>query len=403
MILISNLLSFILLTYLSNSFLSFKYSKNKYILSVLAATTLVSICNYNGGSPTKATIILFIYFAYVFILFDGKTLNKALVIIPFFIFQIISELLVGFILGQLSFIDLSNDINSIGYIYGIILSISLSAFFTFTYVYILKNLQINYFPKYTWFIFIIPILTIILLINVDDYFVIFDNHHIFICVLSLSILNLIFYLVFTLVINTTNIKLKLQKEKQQKELYESKMNLLAQHYEYNYKFLHNLLHTCNELHISLNNSNYNETIQIVEQLAQTTHKEFNAIYSNSLILNYVINEKLDEIVTNKINIKTNIQNNTFNSIDYSTQINLYDYLITIAIDSCLESNNEEKVIIFEAGNKTNYTFIKLILPVTSINNKINNDLSKILENYSYNYKITNNLFNELIILINDRE
>ena len=57
---------------------------------------------------------------------------------------------------------------------------------------------------------------------------------------------------------------------------------------YNFNFLHDLLHTCNVLNTQLNNDNYLEAKETLEHLTNKTYKEFNAIYSNSIILNYVI-------------------------------------------------------------------------------------------------------------------
>lgn len=328
MIIVSNIVSFLLLTYIANSFLIKKYSKEKSFIYFFLAIITISVFNYNGGSPIKAIFVLVIYFLYIVLLFKGDIIKKLLVIIPFFLIQIITELLVGFILGHIPIIELTRNVLSFGYIFGIAISIIISILFTFVYVYILNNIKFHYFPKYAWLIFILPIITIVLLIDVDDYFKLFNSHiNIFVNIIGLALSNLILFIIFLLVSNSSNIKLELKIEKQKKEFVKSKAKLLSQHYDYNFQFLHDLLHTCNELDMLLNNSKTKEAMNLLNQLTETTYKEFNAIYSNSFILNYVINNNLNQIIENKIDIKTVIEYNLFDIFDFDTQLSLFEYLI----------------------------------------------------------------------------
>ena len=279
MIIVSNIVSFLLLTYIANSFLIKKYSKEKSFIYFFLAIITISVFNYNGGSPIKAIFVLVIYFLYIVLLFKGDIIKKLLVIIPFFLIQIITELLVGFILGHIPIIELTRNVLSFGYIFGIAISIIISILFTFVYVYILNNIKFHYFPKYAWLIFILPIITIVLLIDVDDYFKLFNSHiNIFVNIIGLALSNLILFIIFLLVINSSNIKLELKIEKQKKEFVKSKAKLLSQHYDYNFQFLHDLLHTCNELDMLLNNSKTKEAMNLLNQLTETTYKEFNANY-----------------------------------------------------------------------------------------------------------------------------
>lgn len=101
------------------------------------------------------------------------------------------------------------------YVFGIVISIIISILFTFVYVYLLNNIKFHYFPKYAWLIFILPIITIVLLIDVDDYFKLFNSHiNIFVNIIGLALSNLTLFIIFLFAINSTNIKLELQIEKQ---------------------------------------------------------------------------------------------------------------------------------------------------------------------------------------------
>ena len=99
MIIISNIISFILISYIANSFLTLKYSKNKSIIILLLSTTIVCLTNYNGASPLKSIILLAIYFIYVFVQYNGRIIQKVMTIIPYFLIQILSEILVAFCLN----------------------------------------------------------------------------------------------------------------------------------------------------------------------------------------------------------------------------------------------------------------------------------------------------------------
>lgn len=389
MIIVSNIVSFLLLTYIANSFLIKKYSKERSFIYFFLAIITISVFNYNGGSPIKAIFVLVIYFLYIVLLFKGDIIKKLLVIIPFFLIQIITELLVGFILGHIPIIELTRNVLSFGYIFGIAISIIISILFTFVYVYILNNIKFHYFPKYAWLIFILPIITIVLLIDVDDYFKLFNSHiNIFVNIIGLALSNLILFIIFLLVINSSNIKLELKIEKQKKEFVKSKAKLLSQHYDYNFQFLHDLLHTCNELDMLLNNSKTKEAMNLLNQLTETTYKEFNAIYSNSFILNYIINNNLNRIIENKIDIKTVIEYNLFDIFDFDTQLSLFEYLLDISINSCLKSDIKNRIIIIKSGVYANNIFLKLTIPDQSINkNEIENELIKFLDNISYSLSI----------------
>ena len=146
-----------------------------------------------------------------------------------------------------------------------------------------------------------------------------------------------------LAINSSNMRHKLQIAKQKEELFNSKLDLLSQQYDNNFRFLHNLLHTCNQLNSLFNDSNYSEATNVLKKLSNTAYKEFNAIYSNSFILNYVINNNLNKIIEHNIDIKTVIEYSNFENLDYTTQLHLFEYILKISIDSCIQTNTLNKL------------------------------------------------------------
>lgn len=363
MIILSNIISFLLLAYLAHSFLSPKYNKTKSLLIfVLFFIPLVFIT-----IELKYLFILFLYFIVYFLLYKESFIQKALIIIPFYIIQISFEFLIFHIQTFFN--------------YEIILAALFILFFISIYIYILKNLKRLYSLKYIKFIFIFPILTILWFGDIDcSYFLSTSTTDLF-DLLSIPVLNLLLFIITLLTTNYISLK-------KQKELFNSKYELLQQHYDYNFKFLHDLLHTCNQLNIQFDNQNYENAKEILNQLTQTTYKEFNAIYSQSLVLNYVINNHLQTLIDNNINIKTDIESNSFNNLDYQLQLQLFDYLLTLTIQSCLSCQNDNKIIIFKSKSETNYLLLKVVFSSTTINEKkITNHLEKILNANSYTVTI----------------
>lgn len=363
MIILSNIISFLLLAYLAHSFLSPKYNKTKSLLIfVLFFIPLVFIT-----IELKYLFILFLYFIVYFLLYKESFIQKALIIIPFYIIQISFEFLIFHIQTFFN--------------YEIILAALFILFFISIYIYILKNLKRLYSLKYIKFIFIFPILTILWFGDIDcSYFLSTSTTDLF-DLLSIPVLNLLIFIITLLTTNYISLK-------KQKELFNSKYELLQQHYDYNFKFLHDLLHICNQLNIQFDNQNYENAKEILNQLTQTTYKEFNAIYSQSLVLNYVINNHLQTLIDNNINIKTDIESNSFNNLDYQLQLQLFDYLLTLTIQSCLSCQNDNKIIILKSKSETNYLLLKVVFSSTTINEKkITNHLEKILNANSYTVTI----------------
>lgn len=401
MIIISNIISFILISYIANSFLTLKYSKNKSIIILLLSTTIVCLTNYNGASPLKSIILLAIYFIYIFVQYNGRIIKKVMTIIPYFLIQILSEILVAFCLNNILFIKITRDTSSCGFIFGIFFSYAILTLFVFIYVKILKYIKYEYLPKYTWLAFILPIITIILLVTMGDYFdLLHTNPQTLITIVGLAISNIILFIIFISAINSTNMKHKLQIAKQKEELINSKLDLLSQHYDYNFKFLHNLLHTCSQLNSLFKDSNYVEAINVLNKLSDTAFKEFNAIYSNSYILNYVINNNLTKIIDYNIDIKTVIEHSDFNNLDYYTQLILFEYLINLSIDSCIQVDTSDKIIIIKSVNTANKIILKLFYSTSSINQfNIEKNINEILLNKynSLSIKKINNSYASILI------
>ena len=358
MIILSNIISFLLLTYLTNSFLSPKYNKTKSLLIfVLFFIPLIFIT-----IESKYIFILFLYFIVCFLLYKGSFIQKVLIIVPFYIIQISLELLIFHIQTFFN--------------YEIVLATLFILSFISIYIYILKYLKRLCSLKYIKFTFIFLILTILWFGDIDySYFLSNSTTDLF-DLLSIPVLNLLLFIITLLTTNYISLK-------KQKELFNSKYELLQQHYDYNFKYLHDLLHTCNQLNIQFDNQNYENAKEILNQLTQTTYKEFNAIYSQSLVLNYVINSHLNTFIENNIDIKTTVET-PLTHLDLQIQFQLFEYLLNFSIESCLKSDQKNKMIIIKSKEQANHLFLKITLPYVAIKKNISEySLNKILFDISY--------------------
>lgn len=404
MIIISNVIAFLLISYIANSFLSSKYSKNKYLAILFIFITLESFINHTGASPFKGIFLLIMYFLYVFIQFEGKPIQKIMIIVPFFLIQVISEILVAFCLNNILFIEITRNAFSHGFLLGTIFSNTILAIFLFFYVRILKLIQADNLPKYTWLALILPIISIIFLLDSDDYFDLLNiSPHVLLTTAGLAVSNIILFIIFISAINSTNMKHKLQIAEQKEELVNSKLDLLSQHYDYNFKFLHNLLHTCNQLSSLFKDSKYSEASIVLDDLTNTAYKEFNAIYSNSYILNYVINNNLNRIIEYNIDIKTVIECSDFDNLDYATQLLLFEYILKISIASCMQEDILDKIIIIKSVRYANNLVLKLLYSGNLTDKEpIINNLKKILNkiNYTLSIRKVDNYFISVLITFN---
>lgn len=381
-IIINNFISFTLLTYISNSLLSFKYSKNKSILIFFISFFIFSSINYNGTSSLKALKLFIIFILYIYFQFKGKFSKKMLVTLFFFSLLLFSEILAIFCLGYFFHFKSPLDIFSFEFMIGSIISNTFLILFSLLLIYILKYFKKDYLPKYSYLILLIPIITIFLLLSVDDYLILMNNRLSFIRFIIIALSNIILVIISLTIINYISMKNELEIAKQKEFYINSKYNLLSQHYQYNFNFLHDLLHTCNTINKHLQQNDLTGVKQQMNQLTETTFKEFNTIYSNSALLNYLLN-KLYLLQENHINFKTVLESDHFEFLDLETQINLFELLINMSIESCLKTPIENRTVILKSFEKANHFIIQMIYPNNS-NNLINlNNLENLIKNYGH--------------------
>ena len=151
----------------------------------------------------------------------------------------------------------------------------------------------------------------------------------------------------------------------------------------------------------MNKKNYNEAIIELNSLYNQSYKEFNAIYSNSLILNYLLIERLEILNKYKIVFKSVIEYNDFQFLTLNEQEKLFTALLDSAIKET-ETVPEPRTLIIKTCKKDLQIIIQVIFSTnTVINNKTKFKLESILKDHNalYSEKVDKEKHIKSIIIV----
>lgn len=398
---ICDCITIFLLKIFGKSFFEYKYNDPNIqkIITVLFIIVMITI-NYAGTSNYKAFCLLIVYNLYLFMLYKSNFIRIFFVGLSFFITVIISEIITFLLVSRIySTINILYT-NTLGYT----ISLYLSSFFTFIFLQLLlkikKLFNLHILPKFSWLVLILPILTVIIFLSIENYFHLINNIYLLIMIYSLCLFNIINALVFMSIFSFINNQRELAISNHQKELTNIQYRLLNQHYSNNFNFLHDFLHKSIQLEESIQNKDYEKLEQEIHFLVNNVHKKFNLIYTNSIILNTLINNSLNIIIENNIDIKVNIEKRALDFIELKDQFELFNYLFKIALDKNItKSNDKYKIISFKSKRLKNQTVLQIIFSHTediNIYQDIENNILKILKIYDPKIYIEKNYINNVL-------
>lgn len=387
MMILSNLFILMMFTYLGCSIFPLRY-KNMKINLLIFILFFLCVCTVNlYGASSHGLILLWILHSfYLFIMFKGNVTNYLLVLIPFPLLIIISEFFTANILNILIDISPKIDINSAWFFCAIILSNIITFLFLLIYIKISKLFIEVKLPAFTWMIFILPISSFILLFKINDinYYLLKKDYILFLSIIGVFISNFITLYIFYRVISSYEYKKELEKSNNREKLANLKYELMESHYNANFNFLHDILNKCNELNMYIVKEEYDKALDSLSSLYNNSYKEFNAIYSNSVLLNYLIIERLEEMDKNNIDIRTVIEYNDFNFLSLDEQNKLFSTLLDYAIQSAKEAN-EPRTLIIKTCKKDYQIIIQVLVSSTGkniLNKHLETDLESIIKNHN---------------------
>ena len=337
-----------------------KLSTNVFIFLLILGIN----CIFTSNGVSAISSILTVISTSIFTLFAFK--NKFLIIVTsvifFFIIVGISEFIISIIFYSIFgfFFTMSKPL--IQFI--AIITANLMAFvLTNIFLKVINFVNNNNLPKYSYFILVLPISTIMLLLSIEDYFVLITDHiNIQIIILGLFASNIITIAVFSKAIESINVKNQLMMTQQKKEEFEGKYTLLEQGYKNNFNMLHNVLNICADLRKSFDIKSYEDTDYHISKLSELVFKEFNIIYTNSHVLNTVLSNNLSTINKYEIEIHTVILFNEFHFIQMQDLIDVFTSLIQHSISSCISAKSSERIIVLKTVKKSNRIIIQLTIP-----------------------------------------
>lgn len=373
---ISNTLSLLILTYLGKHFLKLRF-KEKYITVFILIFLSFFITLINGiNISILSTITITIAFCFYLIVIFVGNFKKYLILFLFFISShAISEVLSANLMNLI--FNLSpNDIYTFKYTFAIIMSSSLSFFMSFLFIKFFKSYHSNQLPNYVCLIFVLPITTMLLILNISDYFdILKSNTILFFILIGLILSNLITIYIFIKFANAAYAENELLKAKKEKELSDIKYNFLNEQFSNNYSFLHNTVTSLMKLV-----DRDDDTQKIKEKIADVNSRllyQLNIINSNSSTISPLLNNKSLEIVENEIDFKSVIEYNDFTFIDVYSQRKIFSLLLDIAILQCIKVPKEKRLILLKTKKIGQQLIIQGIFAHADTDNIVDHKLEEL--------------------------
>lgn len=405
---LSNVISFFLLSYLGDTLLEVREEKKlfkfPYLLLIVIFLTLLNgetIDLYNTVNLTLG-YLFFLMFKY-----KSKPQKKVIILCCFALFNALGEVLSASISNLIWGLNSTSDIASLQYTFAIVLSGLITFLFIKLYIKIINFSYWDELPKYTFLITILPITTMLLLVNIQDYFHLLRTQRMLVLILiGLLISNFIIVFAFLQIINTLNLRNELEKTKIEKQSTEYKYDLLNSQYKANYAFIHDTIREIMKIQSFLDKGEYTKFKNTLLELNKSMLRRLNIINSNSSIISPIINFRLKELLKNNIDFKSVIEYTDFTFLDIYEQRFIFDTLLEIGMLQCKSSNDTMKLIILKTKMIQRQVIIQLLTTHDEIEDKkkfdlLYNKLSEIV--YRHNGKISfenmNNTDTDSLILI----
>lgn len=365
MIYIATILNIIFLIYFLCTYLSLRIN-DKWFISLIffVSCFIVLIFNQNGLNPINKLLMFFLLYGEVLIVFYDNWKRKTFFFLLYYLIIGIEETLSVLIIKNSQIDQL---IKSPIILMLMVITLSQVMYYASAAIinYAYKSIKSNLSKKF-YFLFIPLFIILVFLFYFGDYNTLFIGDHILLNIF-LFCLPVVFLitLIQIYIIKVSNLKKDLEISKLNHELLESRYQYLLNQYNSNFNFLHDLLKTCSDLIVLINNKKYKELEEEIYILSDETYKKFNTIYSNSLSLSIVLNEKQQELNENDIYVTTTLLDGDLKCLSSNQQVYLFNEMISAAINSCKNFNNRRYIIV-KSFMKEKSTIIQFIFSNDSI-------------------------------------
>lgn len=372
-------------------------SKKESILIMIYALIFSIIASQEQVYLIRA-IGVFLVFTFLILSFDMKKYIAILLAVLFYLLIAISEWTFMILNSSFHVLDTTNS-NSISYVIGSVIVSLIFTIFIFIFSNLISILKDESYPPFKWLLLVFPFVTIGLIFLIPDYYeMIIEHKALTILLLGLIFSNFIMLYFYTYSIKAIHLDSELTMIKSKQEYLEEKVQLVNQHYTHSFNYLHHFLHECNDLNYFVETKDMDNIAALAKKMGEEAGKEFNMIYSNSLALNTVLQQKNDKIQELNVSIMTTILCD-LKDMELSDQIELYEILLNHALDNCKQFDVNDRQIRIVLKEINSNIAIQMISPNQDKEDMVENILKDMIKKYSmrYNRKVEED--KEMILLL----
>lgn len=338
-------------------------NRHAYLIAEIFAI-IITIVTEQIVSAGHTVITILSYLLYMMLCFEGGMKKRLLILLLLIVSIFGGELIANFILSYFFDISYLKHINSVGFTLVSILSGSITFMFSYLLTKIAKGIDWENYPKYVYLIFLLPITTILLLVNLKDYSSLITNDKILI--ITLIILVISNFVSFFIFIDMIQITRNLNEITIKKESTEVQYEHITKLYNSNFNFMHNIIRKLMKIQSKIDQNDYDDLKEELYQLNQSVLHSFNMINSTSSIIGPIINTYLDIINENDIQCRSVLEYEDFSFLTIADQRCLFRLLLDIAIHSCIMVDNKDKDIILKTVKHNNIICIQMIYTKSEI-------------------------------------
>lgn len=387
---IGNLLSGIIcvITLLVCCIQSLNFEKNRIYQLILYSFILIMLRSLFPIREQLHINLLFAVVIYVSIptlFFEGSTFSKFFFIIFYSLFSFLCELITMNFFSLFFHDKIISD--NFAFILGLILTNLLLIIIMYIYSLYWKTFSIESIPKSSLLILCLPITTLILIVNLNDYIEVITNTNLFgITIIGLLFSNVVCIHIFYKTINTISNEKELKQMLEKTNLeYKTATSLLSQHNV----FLHSIRNQSICMLSMLKDREYNKLENYINNIYGDSTNVFNMINTNCKIVDVLINDRIYIIKNNNIVLKTKLEDSDFNALNLIELEKIFKHIIDLAISECINSGLEKSYFYIKSKRIENQVILTFTFNSLSevFDNKIDEDVKSILANHNSFYLI----------------
>ena len=373
-ILISDIVIYMIVYNIGNCTFEKRKDSVFYAYLIYAGIVCIQFAFNYVGLHRYTRLILFILM--LFSIFKIPFKESILISLFSFIFVSLSEFLSIFLFNLLFGLDGMTTIESLVYVTSLIVS---DMVFFISSLYLIEIIH-AFKPRHiSWLALVAPASTFIVFMSIEDYFgLVIEGRFFFFSLFLLAFSNLVTLYLFYKLLDTAKTKEELKAEREEKQKTELQFQLMSQQYKNNFSMMHSLLHSYADLKKLLDENKIEEMESCLENLSKKTCTEFNSIYSQSLLLNSLINNKMDILRKFNIQFNTHFLYTDFSFMELSDQFDFFDEVLNL----CMKQ--KDRTIFMKTYAENNIGYFKIYFE-TETSQKLaflrNSKLNKIVRKY----------------------